>query len=192
MVMRHPRRQPIIEECYPTRLAVTVRPAELGDIETIVRMTRCLAAETVGTILPWEGVRAGVQRVFDHPNRGRYFLAGIDDQIVGQTAVLYVEVNPWRNGPIYWIDDVYVRKAYRVKGVYRTLFRHVQQLALAIPDVVGIRLHCAEENRTAQAVYTRLGMRRGGVMMEWFCPAQSCGEATSGGRAGSAVPTESV
>jgi GNAT superfamily N-acetyltransferase len=170
---------------------VFVRSATSDDRETIVTLTRDLALETVGKVLPLATIRAGVQRVFDCPERGRYFLACIDDQVVGQLAVLYVELNAWRDGLIYWIDDVYVRPAHRGQGVYRSLFSHVQQLACQTPGVIGIRLHCAEENEAAQAVYGRLGMRRGGVTMEWFCPADSGGFAAGGERATSALPAES-
>jgi RimJ/RimL family protein N-acetyltransferase len=147
-----------------------IRPAAAEDLDAIVTMTRLLALETVGKTLPLQQVRAGVQRVFDSPGRGQYYLACAGGQVVGQVAVLYVELNAWRDGLIYWIDDVYVRAEWRGRGVYRSLFTFVQELVLATRGVRGIRLHCAADNLPAQAVYRRLGMRPGGVMMEWFRP----------------------
>lgn len=147
-----------------------IRPAVAGDLDEIVTMTRLLALETVGKTLPQQRVRAGVRRVFDSPGRGRYYLACVGGEVVGQVAVLYVELNAWRNGLIYWIDDVYVRQEWRGRGVYRSLFTFVQELVLATRGVCGIRLHCAPDNTAAQAAYRRLGMRPGGVMLEWFSP----------------------
>jgi RimJ/RimL family protein N-acetyltransferase len=150
-----------------------IRPAVAADLLKIIDMTRLLAFETVGKILPLEEIRAGVQRVFDSPGRGQYYLACVGHQVIGQVAVLYVELNAWSNGLIYWIDDVYVRTEWRRQGIYRCLFTFVQELVLATPGARGIRLHCAPDNIAAQAAYWRLGMRPGGVMMEWFCPDNS-------------------
>jgi RimJ/RimL family protein N-acetyltransferase len=147
-----------------------IRPAVVEDLDAIVSMTRLLALETVGKTLPPQQVRAGVESVFDSPGRGRYYLACVGSQVVGQLAVLYVELNAWRNGLIYWIDDVYVRTEWRCRGVYRSLFAFVQEMVLATPGVRGTRLRCAADNHPAQAAYRRLGMRPGGVMMEWFWP----------------------
>lgn len=147
-----------------------IRPAAAGDLDAIVAMTRRLARETAGKALPREQVRAGVRRVFDSPGRGQYYLACAGGQAVGQLAVLYVELNAWRNGLICWIDDVYVRREWRGRGVYRSLFTFVQDTVLATPGALGIRLHCAPDNTAAQAAYRRLGMRPGGIMLEWFRP----------------------
>jgi RimJ/RimL family protein N-acetyltransferase len=151
-----------------------IRPAGAEDLDTIVMMTRLLAFETVGKTLPLQQVRAGVRSVFDSRGRGHYYLACVSGQVVGQLAVLYVELNAWRNGLIYWIDDVYVRTEWRGRGVYRSLFTFVQEMVLTTPGVCGIRLHCDPDNSAAQAAYRRLGMRPGGVMMEWFPPDSSC------------------
>lgn len=158
-----------------------IRPAVAEDLGEIVTMTRLLALETVRKTLPLRQVRAGVESVFDSPGRGQYYLACAGGQVVGQLAVLYVELNPWRNGLIYWIDDVYVRREWRGRGVYRSLFTFVQELVLATRGVCGIRLHCAPDNTAAQAAYRRLGMRPGGVMMEWFPPDGSCDLPTHDG-----------
>jgi RNA polymerase sigma factor (sigma-70 family) len=155
-------------EAHGTSAQVLIRPGVAEDLDKVVTMTRQLASETVEKLLPLEVVRAGVQSVFDSPDRGQYYLACVDGEVVGQLAVLYRELNVWRNGDVYWIDDVYVREEWRGLGIYRSLFTHVQQLVLATPGVCGIRLHCDRENTDAQAVYQRLGMRQGGVMMEWF------------------------
>lgn len=157
-----------------------VRPARPEDLDAVVEMTCLLARETVGKALPHATARAGVRRVFESPSRGRYYVACLGGEVVGQIAVLYVELNAWRNGLVYWVDDVYVRPAHRGRGVFRRLFAHVRDDAQATPGVVGIRLHFAEDNRAAEAAYRALGMRRGGMMMEWFS-----GGSTAPGRPGS-------
>jgi ribosomal protein S18 acetylase RimI-like enzyme len=55
---------------------------------------------------------------------------------------------------------VYVRKEFRELGVFRTLYKHVEELGSRRKDVCGLRLYVERENETAQKVYEKMGMTR--------------------------------
>jgi ribosomal protein S18 acetylase RimI-like enzyme len=70
------------------------------------------------------------------------------------------EWSDWRNGTFWWIQSVYVRPQFRRQGVYKNLYRHVQELASKDPAVCGFRLYVERENERAQATYSALGMKQ--------------------------------
>jgi ribosomal protein S18 acetylase RimI-like enzyme len=72
------------------------------------------------------------------------------------------EWSDWRNGMFWWIQSVYVLPEARRGGVFRALFRHVEQLAERDAGVCGIRLYVERENTRAQATYRHCGMHDAG------------------------------
>src|SRR5439155_665782 len=76
--------------------------------------------------------------------------------LIGQLAVTF-EWSDWRNGWFWWIQSVYVRQAQRRRGVFRALFRDVEELARIDGQVIGIRLYVEHDNHVAHAVYRKLG-----------------------------------
>jgi ribosomal protein S18 acetylase RimI-like enzyme len=70
-----------------------------------------------------------------------------------------LEWSDWRNGPIWWIQSVYVSSQHRRQGVYRALHEHVQQAAREA-GAVGLRLYVDHDNAAAQATYRSLGMEK--------------------------------
>ena len=53
-----------------------------------------------------------------------------------------------------------MRPQFRRQGVYKNLYRHVQELASKDPAVCGFRLYVERENARAQATYSALGMKQ--------------------------------
>jgi len=138
-------------------LAVTVRPAAMGDLETLVRFNAAIAKETESRQLDLERLRRGTRAVLESSAHGYYLVAERDAVIVGQLFVTY-EWSDWRNGMFWWIQSVYVEPSIRGRGVYRALHAHVLRDARARGDVCGLRLYVEKENEAAQEAYTRLGM----------------------------------
>ena len=120
-----------------------------------------LCRETEGRELDSSTVSEGVRRFISEPARGRYFVALIDGEVVGQTAHTF-EWSDWRNGEIWWIQSVYVHPLHRGFGVFRALFSHVRELGEADADCCGIRLYMERENDTARESYRRLGFSETG------------------------------
>ncbi|MBK9291479.1 MAG: GNAT family N-acetyltransferase [Bacteroidetes bacterium] len=134
-----------------------VREAIRDDIDAIHRFQLAMALETEGLQLDADILRQGITAVFDHPEKGRYFVALTGHQVIGSLMITY-EWSDWRCRTIYWLQSVYVLPDYRRMGVYRALYAHVRALAEADPQVGGIRLYVDSQNHDAQHVYSRMGM----------------------------------
>lgn len=135
----------------------TIRPASVEDSEVITDFNCRLASETEDKQLDPETVRLGVQGLLNDARRGRYFVACTGDgRIAGQLMHTF-EWSDWRNGDIWWLQSVYVHSDFRRQGIFRMLLQHLEQLAEATPDVVGLRLYVENENNRAQATYDSLG-----------------------------------
>ncbi|MEZ6121242.1 MAG: GNAT family N-acetyltransferase [Pirellulaceae bacterium] len=133
-----------------------IRKASLSDLDTIVDFNLCLAQETEQKQLDQETVTKGVANLLSNPSRGEYFVAEIDDSVVGQ--LMYTnEWSDWRNGNILWIQSVYVHRDYRRRGVFRALCEHLHRYADESTDAIGLRLYVEVNNSNAQATYENLG-----------------------------------
>ena len=141
--------------------ALTIRPASLDDLDTVVDFNRRLAFESENKELPLETLRAGVAAALADEGKARYFLATAGNHVAGQ-LMLTREWSDWRNGDLWWIQSVYVPPEFRRQGVFKALYHHVQSLAQSLPHVVGLRLYVEEHNERAQQVYARLGMKPAG------------------------------
>ena len=138
-------------------MTVQVRPGRPADAALITEFNMCLAEESENRGLDSETVRAGVAAVLADPSKGRYFLAVRDGRVTGQ-LMLTTEWSDWRNGDFWWIQSVYVVPEHRSKGVFSMLYRHVQNIADADPQVCGVRLYVDQDNFRAKSAYRKLGM----------------------------------
>jgi GNAT superfamily N-acetyltransferase len=124
----------------------------------IVDFNLRLAAETEDLSLDPACVQAGVAALFSDPAKGLYFMAEVDGKVAGQVMITY-EWSDWRDGNLWWLQSVYVKEEFRRAGVFRALFRHLQELALGRTDVAGLRLYMHGDNTRARQSYERLGMK---------------------------------
>ena len=141
--------------------SIHVRAARQDDVALMARWAEAMAFETEHKQLPPAVVLRGIQRAFDDPAKGRYFIAEIDGRPVG-TLMYTLEWSDWRDGWWWWIQSVYVDVEFRRRGAYRALYAHLLELAQADPDVTGVRLYVERENTSAKRTYELLGMRDAG------------------------------
>jgi ribosomal protein S18 acetylase RimI-like enzyme len=134
-----------------------IRLATSADAAVLVEFNAAMALETEGKNLLPEVIGAGVRGLLDNPVAGFYVLA--ETERVLAALMITKEWSDWRNGSFWWIQSVYVRPEARRQGVYRRLYRHVQEMAAKDPQVCGFRLYVERENSAAQAVYAALGMK---------------------------------
>lgn len=148
---------------------VTVRDAHKNDINCIVEFQINMAEETENLILHEDVITPGVQAVFEDHNKGRYFVAEIEDDIAGSLLITY-EWSDWRNGLVLWIQSVYVKTEYRGKGVFKSFYKHIQKIMDENPEEYkGIRLYVDKTNVGAQKVYDAVGMNGNHYQMyEWM------------------------
>ncbi len=138
---------------------LTVRPARATDLETIVAGNADMAAETEQLQLDLATLRQGVAAVIDERVPGRYWVVEHEGRVVGQLMITY-EWSDWRNRQVWWIQSVHVAREARRLGVFRTLYAHLRDEAIAA-GAGGLRLYVDESNVRAQAVYGALGMHGG-------------------------------
>ena len=134
-----------------------VRLATPADAAVLIEFNGAMALETEGKNLLPDVIGAGVRGLLDNPVAGFYVLAETERVIAA--LMITKEWSDWRNGSFWWIQSVYVRPEARRQGVYRRLYRHVQEMAAKDPHVCGFRLYVERENSAAQATYAALGMK---------------------------------
>ncbi len=145
-----------------------IRKANSSEFGTLVEFQQKMAFETEGLELDKDILNKGVQAVFNDENKGVYYVAVENGQIIASLLITF-EWSDWRNGQVYWIQSVYVLSEFRGKGVYKQMYLHLKEVVNKNPDIMGLRLYVEKDNLNAQKVYTKLGMD--GVhykMFEWM------------------------
>ncbi len=138
-------------------MAFAIRRGTPADAPTVAEFNIRMAKETEGVALDPAVIRPGVEAALADPARSLYFVAEEGGRLLGQTMVTY-EWSDWRNGFLWWIQSVFVAEDARERGVFKALHARVVEEA-GRAGAVGVRLYVFEENRRAQEVYRRLGMR---------------------------------
>ncbi|HEX7029991.1 MAG TPA: GNAT family N-acetyltransferase [Gammaproteobacteria bacterium] len=139
-------------------MTALIREATPADLDTVVRFNLALAAESESRELDEDLLTAGVAALLADDEKGSYFLAEKDGEVIAQTMITY-EWSDWRNGNFWWIQSVYVAAEHRGTGVFSQLYRHIHRLALDTPSVCGLRLYVDQENQQAADIYRALGMQ---------------------------------
>ncbi len=147
-----------------------IRAAHAADAPLLAQWAAAMAWETEHKRLDPDIVLAGVSAGLADASRARYFIAMDDAALAGHetigvpagTLMLTSEWSDWRNGEWWWIQSVYVPHEHRRRGVFATLYRHVEQLARDTPGVIGLRLYVERDNAVAHKTYETLGMRDAG------------------------------
>ena len=133
-----------------------IRDATLADTQIIADYNSRMAEETVGRPLNADIIGPGVSNLLADIGKGRYWVAEIGEQLIGQKMVTY-EWSDWRNGALWWIQSVYVHPEHRRRGVLSRLYRHVETLARE-DGACGLRLYVENNNEHVQKTYEALGM----------------------------------
>lgn len=136
---------------------ITIREATKNDISDIASFQINLASETENVTLEESIVREGLKRLFDEPYRGQYYVAEIDNKVVGCHLITY-EWSEWRNGNVWWLQSVYISKDHRKKGVFKKMYDTLIEKIKNDPEILGLRLYVDKTNVPAQKVYEGLAM----------------------------------
>ncbi|MFK7737492.1 MAG: GNAT family N-acetyltransferase [Pirellulaceae bacterium] len=142
----------------------TFRRAEREDIETLVDFNCRLAHETENKSLDRELVTRGVTRAFDQGEEAIYYVAVVENQVVG-SLMLTREWSDWRDGWIAWLQSVFVREDHRGNRVFTQLLDHATKQLRIDPDVRGLRLYVEVDNTRAQNVYYKTGFGNPGYQV---------------------------
>ena len=142
---------------------INIREANKGDLTILVQNNQALAEETEALLLDKDVLREGIEQALKR-EECHYFVAVIGENVVGQTMITY-EWSDWRNGIIWWIQSVYVLPAHRKQGIFRVLFKHIENLAKVNPQVKALRLYVMHNNNAGQDTYQSLGMNDSGYIV---------------------------
>lgn len=133
-----------------------IRIGTVADIEDIVRFQVAMAMESEGTTLDIERVTAGVTAAMNDANKGFYLVAKLVEEKAG-CLMITKEWSDWHNQWYWWIQSVYITPKHRNKGIFKSLYAKVKELAVA-NGVSQIRLYVDKSNLTAQSAYNHTGM----------------------------------
>ncbi len=141
----------------PKQSDIIIRLATATDADTVAAFNKAMAEETEGKTLSDDVISSGVAGALRDPERSLYFLGMIGAAVAGQTMIT-TEWSDWRNGYFWWIQSVYVHPDFRRRGVFRSLYAHIRDLAQERSDVRGLRLYVHNTNTRAIEAYKTLGM----------------------------------
>jgi GNAT superfamily N-acetyltransferase len=136
---------------------IQIRKATAGDIPALVEFQMSLALESENVILDQGILATGLKALFDDPTKGYYNIAEDDGEPVGCHMVTY-EWSDWRNGMVLWLQSVYVREAYRKKGVFRQMYDNLLDVIRKDAGLRGLRLYVDKSNERAMKTYEKMGM----------------------------------
>ena len=95
-----------------------------------------------------------------HPVPDTYFERTADEAL---RSDVYAEIflfeceNEAAGGMVWWIEEVYVREAFRSKGIGREFFAYLDKVKGSA--VTRMRLEVEEDNTRAVALYKKLGYK---------------------------------
>ena len=142
-------------------LPILIRKAEMRDAAAIRTSVCCLTAETGGEPADPATVLSGVKAVLKDARKGFYLLAESKDppELAGLLRVSSVwddRGNRW----LWWLADAWVEPAWRGRGVFHALFRHLADLARFHKDVAGIQLRLQGHRHDLTPLLAALGMQK--------------------------------
>ena len=138
-------------------MPIEIREGQIEDRDLIARFQVEMAWETECYKLDYDIVTKGVEAVLKNRAYGVYYVAVVDNQVVGSLLTTY-EWSDWRNGTVLWIQSVFIDPNFRKSGVYNQLYSYIRKMVDADGSLKGIRLYVDETNERAREVYRRLGM----------------------------------
>lgn len=126
-------------------------------IEAITGFQVDMALESEGTKLDRERVKQGVSAVIDDSNKGLYLVAEQSDRTIGSLMITR-EWSDWNNAWYWWIQSVFVLPEFRGQGTFSAMLTKVKEMA-SEQQVSEIRLYVDKDNKSAQEVYAKLGLK---------------------------------
>lgn len=134
----------------------TIKKATAADHSTLVDFTLAEAFEAENRELDRTIVEEGVGAALRNPDLARYWILRTDEDVPIADISVVREWSDWNAGFYWWIQSLYIQKAYRGQGLLQALFSHVETEALKA-GAVELRLYFHQENQRARRAYAREG-----------------------------------
>ncbi len=147
---------------------ITIRQGRLSDADLIADFQIALALESEKLRLDRATVKKGVRAVFKDKCKGQYYIAQLDGEAAGVLLTI-PEWSDWRNSTVIWIHSLYVKPDARGKGVFKKMFEFLKKKTKSSQQFFGLRLYVDINNRSAQAVYKKIGMTKDHYLLyQWM------------------------
>ena len=141
------------------------RPATEGDDDVVVELCLRLYGEDPGP-LPADGraMRETLARLRHEPWRGRPVVLDVGQQVLGYALLIAYWSNEF-GGEVCAVDELYVTRALRGRGLGAALFEALERGDLWPTPFVAIALGVTPGNARARRLYERLGFAAVGLSM---------------------------
>lgn len=140
-------------------MKINIRKAKLEEKPLLVQYQQMMAFETEGMELLADTLNKGIQRLFDEPAKGTYWVFELEGKVIGCVLTL-TEWSDWRNGDVLWIHSLFVEAELRGKGVFKQMYAFFQNLVHTSEGLRGLRLYVEKTNIKAQKAYEAVGMTK--------------------------------
>lgn len=135
-----------------------VEQANENDAELIAQFQLDMAMESEGTQLDINTVLKGVTEGLKDESKGIYLVARSNDGKPVASLLITKEWSDWNCAWYWWIQSVFVSPDFRRKGVYRSMYNKVKEMAKKA-GVTFVRLYVDKTNTQGLATYQSLGMK---------------------------------
>jgi len=142
-------------------LPILIRKAEMRDAAAICTCLCSLATENGGEAAAAGTVLLGVKAVLKDAHKGFYLLAASKNP-PGLAGLLRVSF-AWDdrgNRNFWWLAGAWVEPAWRGRGVFSALFRHLADLARFHKDVAGLRIQLEGHRLDLTPLLAALGLQK--------------------------------
>ncbi len=137
--------------------SVDTRPLRHGDTSQLQAMVLALYREDPpGQKMSPRKLQRTIAELRAHPGKGTIAIMRVAEAIVGYAIVVYYWSNEY-GGNIALIDELYVKPAWRRKGVGSSCLLHIAKRTRM--NLKGMHLETTPSNRRARAFYSRHGFR---------------------------------
>ena len=139
-------------------MSVSFRPFIPADEPEIIKMCLSLYAEDTGAYtMTVEKINSTIQQWKDFPEKGNIIVFEVNKHLIGYANLIYYWSNEY-GGNIIILDEIFVKKDYRNKGVTTRFiqeFHHIFD-----KPVAGYELQVHTGNDNAMRLYQRLGFTK--------------------------------
>ncbi len=138
-------------------MEITIRAAEPGDLDGLVRLLETLFAIEADFAFDAGRQRAGLALLLAS-GKDCVLAAEHAGNIVGMCTAQTV-ISTAEGGPVGWVEDVVVAPEYAGRGIGRRLLKHLEAWAIR-NGLARLQLLADRHNGAALGFYDRLGWRR--------------------------------
>lgn len=135
-------------------MSFQIRAAYADDVPGLVALMQAFYAEA-GLSLPEQAAAAAFRALVERPDLGRVWIADAGGELLGH-AVLTMCFSMEYGGLRGFVDDLYVRREARGRGVAAALLAAVRDDAVS-RGVRGLAVEVGDDDGPARRVYSRAG-----------------------------------